>query len=151
MFKKVLIASLALFLIAGPAVGISAQDQGADRVLGTWFTPGNKAKINIFQCGSNFCGKITWLKDPLNKEGKPKVDGNNPKKELQSRPIVGMNLVWGFQYSGNNKYTGGKIYNPENGKTYSAQMTLKGNSLDVRGYILGMTWLGESQTWVRAN
>lgn len=156
MFKKVMFVSLSLFLFLSAISPVFAEEATAagdkgDSVLGNWFTPENKAKIQLFKCGDNFCGKIIWLKDPLNDEGTPKVDGKNPDKALQTRPIVGMNLVWGFTYEGGNKFKNGKIYNPENGKTYSCQMTLNGNSLDVRGYILGMTFLGETQTWVRAN
>jgi hypothetical protein len=49
-----------------------------------------------------------------------------------------------------NLFEGGDILDPNNGKVYSAKLTLVdgGKKLDVRGYI-GMPMLGRTQTWQR--
>jgi uncharacterized protein (DUF2147 family) len=36
-----------------------------ERVLGLWITPEKGCKIEIFKCGSKYCGRIAWLKEPL--------------------------------------------------------------------------------------
>ena len=46
------------------------------------------------------------------------------------------------------KWEGGKIYNPKNGKTYKCTIWLEGNNLKVRGY-LGIFY--ETQTWKRGH
>ena len=33
-------------------------------ILGTWLNEAKDAKIEIFQCGNDYCGKIIWLKEP---------------------------------------------------------------------------------------
>jgi uncharacterized protein (DUF2147 family) len=49
-----------------------------------------------------------------------------------------------------NEYTGGRLMDPENGKTYRGKVRLidGGKKLDVRGFI-GFSLLGRTQTWVR--
>ena len=55
-----------------------------------------------------------------------------------------------FTYDSNsNQWTGGEIYDPKNGKTYSCKMKLSSdNHLEVRGYI-GISMLGRTEHWER--
>jgi hypothetical protein len=47
------------------------------------------------------------------------------------------------------KWVDGRIYDPDNGKTYKCKMTLKeGGILHVRGYI-GISALGRTTIWTR--
>jgi len=97
-----------------------------------------------------------WLKEPFyptgdaqGMAGKPKVDRNNPDVALRSRPLIGLPLVSGFHFAGADEWTGGTIYDPENGKTYSCKITLMSNgSLKVRGYI-GISLFGRTTAWTR--
>ena len=148
-FTSALLASLVL--LASSAFGGSP-----DAVTGTWTTSENKAKIEIFKCGSNYCGKIIELKEaiyPANDKkgmaGQTKVDRENPDAQLKSRPIVGMQMLDGFSYSGDNCWEGGTIYDPKNGKTYKCKITLaESNQLKVRGFI-GVSLIGRTETWTR--
>ena len=66
---------------------------------------------------------------------KPKGNRNNPKPELRARAIAGLEFMNDFAYAGKNRWTDGKIYDPEVGKTYSCKMTLVSEKkLEVRGY-----------------
>lgn len=124
-----------------------------DAYLGTWTTQGGKSKVQLYKCGDKLCGRIVRLTEPNypagDKEaGKPKRDRNNPNEARRNRPIQGMNFVWGFTWDGS-KWAGGKIYNPEEGKTYSCYMELQGpKRLHVRGYV-GVSYLGKSVYWTR--
>jgi uncharacterized protein (DUF2147 family) len=71
------------------------------------------------------------------------------KDERKGKKIIGMTIAKGLKQNGN-KYEGGEILDPENGKTYKCKMTLDetGNNLEVRGFI-GISLLGRSQTWHR--
>jgi uncharacterized protein (DUF2147 family) len=69
--------------------------------------------------------------------------------ELNEKPVIGMRIMWDMKKSGN-EYTGGRLMDPENGKTYRGKVRLidGGKKLDVRGFI-GFSLLGRTQTWVR--
>jgi uncharacterized protein (DUF2147 family) len=44
----------------------------------------------------------------------------------------------------------GKIYDPTKGFYYSCKMTIVDGKLELRGYILGMPFLGRTTTWYLA-
>lgn len=125
--------------------------QGAegDAILGNWLTEEGRAEVEIYKCDNEYCGKIVWLREPKNAEGKDKTDVNNPVSEKRGRKIVGLNIVLGFKYDKYGRWVGGKIYDPDNGKTYSCKMTLENDTLNVRGY-LGISLLGRTTVWTRA-
>ncbi|HVC37228.1 MAG TPA: DUF2147 domain-containing protein, partial [Gammaproteobacteria bacterium] len=102
----------------------------ADAILGLWTTADGKARVEIVQQNGTYVGHIVWLKEPLypaddaqGMSGKHKVDRKNPEAALRTRPIVGLPLVSGFHYVSANVWTGGTIYDPENGKTYSCKIS----------------------------
>ncbi|MBW1889427.1 MAG: DUF2147 domain-containing protein, partial [Deltaproteobacteria bacterium] len=95
-----------------------------------------------------YSGKIVWLKNPKNDDGTEKVDKENPDEARRNDSLVGLTLVQGFSYKGKNKWAGGTIYDPENGKTYKCKMALKGDDLKVRGFI-GISLLGRTTHWLR--
>lgn len=116
--------------------------------VGVWTNEEGKARFEIYQCGAKLCGKITTLKEPL-RNGKPKVDENNPDKKLRTRPLLGMQFMKGFEYDGDNKWDDGTIYDPESGKTYSCYMKMTGkDKMEVKGYI-GISLIGRTQNWTR--
>ncbi|MCX2741810.1 DUF2147 domain-containing protein [Pontibacter anaerobius] len=118
--------------------------------LGVWTNEEGKAQFEIYKCGDKLCGKIVSLKEPL-RNGKPKMDDNNPEKKLRSRPLIGMRFMDGFEYDGDNKWDDGTIYDPESGKTYSCYMKMTGNNkMEVKGYI-GISLIGRTQYWTRVN
>ena len=134
------------------SMNLYAQSGEADAVVGTWLVEDKKAKIKIYNKDDSYYGKIIWLREPNDKNGKPKRDKENPEEKLRSRPLVGLVMLSGFVYDEDNVWEDGDIYDPKNGKTYSCEMTLSedGKTLDVRGYI-GFSFIGRSQTWTRAD
>jgi len=118
--------------------------------LGVWTNEEGKARFEIYKCGDKLCGKIISLKEP-NRNGKPKMDDNNPEKSLRNRPLLGLEFLKGFDYEGNNKWDDGTIYDPESGKTYSCYMKMLGkDKMEVKGYI-GISLIGRAQTWTRVD
>lgn len=141
---------LAVFFLVPVAHG----DGEADAILGLWNIPDNEAQFEIYRCGEEYCGKITYMEEPnyppndKRMPGLPKVDRENPDPRLRSRPMLGMPLMEGFRYEGDNTWRG-RIYNPEDGKTYKCKLSLDNkNSLNVRGY-LGIVLLGRTEKWTR--
>lgn len=142
-----------IFLTCALLVGIFtnalAQTYAADDVLGTWLTGTQKAAVTIYKEGNQYFGKISWLKTPLNEEGKPKVDKNNPDDARKKDPLMGIRLLKNFVFDGEDQWEKGTIYDPENGKTYSCKITMVNkDKLDVRGFV-GISMLGRTQTWIR--
>ena len=131
---------------------------GAGDIAGTWFNEDKDAKIEIAKCGDNYCGKIVWLKDPtypagskLGTPGTPKLDDKNPDVALRKGPLMGLEIIKGFQFAGGNIWKNGTIYDPDSGKTYSAKATLVSpNELALRGFI-GVSMFGRTEKWTRAN
>lgn len=127
----------------------AAQTFAADDILGTWLTGTQKAAVTIYKEGDKYFGKISWLKTPLNEEGKPKVDKNNPDDARKKDPLMGIRLLKNFVFDGGDQWEKGTIYDPENGKTYSCKITMVNrDKLDVRGFV-GISMLGRTQTWIR--
>lgn len=128
---------------------ISGHAQSANDIVGTWFNAEKDGKIQVYKQGDAFFGKLSWLKTPT-RDGKARTDENNQDASQRNRPLLGIVLLRDFKHDGGNVWTGGKIYDPKNGKTYSCKMTLANrNQLDVRGYV-GTPLLGRTTTWTRA-
>jgi uncharacterized protein (DUF2147 family) len=147
--KRVWILFMVALALIVPAGFAQAQGGNADAVLGEWLTEGGKSAVQIYKCDDKYCGKIIWLKEPKHKDGSEKLDDKNPDPNLQKRPLLGMDLVWGFVYDGE-KWLDGGIYDPESGKTYYCKMTLVDNdTLKVRGSLGSVGLLGRTTTWTR--
>ena len=145
LLATVVLLGLVVFLLA-PAVALA--EGGGDAILGKWVTTGQKSVVEIYKCGDEYCGKIIWLKEPLDKEGKEKLDTKNPDESKRDRKIVGLQILSGFKYKGDNKWGDGKIYDPEKGKTYKCKTKLEGDNLKLRGYI-GFSLIGRTTIWTR--
>lgn len=149
-------AGKALLLVSASLLAGAAWADDADAVLGPWLTAEGKARVEIVKDHGVYDGRIVWLKEPLypadDKQGmggKPKVDRENPDPKLQTRPIIGLPLIQGFSYAGDNVWKDGKIYDPESGKLYSCKLTLMMDGrLKVRGY-LGISLFGRTEIWTR--
>lgn len=133
----------ALLLFAGPAAAETRADP-----TGVWLTQEGDARIKIGPCGANLCGTIVWLKAPIDPAtGKPQVDDKNPDPALARRPILGMNIFTEMKSASANKWSG-RIYNADNGKTYSADVIVAApKKLQVRGCVLAV--LCGSESWTR--
>jgi uncharacterized protein (DUF2147 family) len=122
-----------------------------DAIERIWYNQEKTAKVQIFKAtDGKFYGKIVWLKEPNNEEGKPKVDKNNPDKAKKSTPLMGLQLLKGFKKDGDTEYEDGNIYDPKNGKTYSCKINRKGETLEVRGYV-GISLIGRTTIWTKAD
>ncbi len=122
------------------------------RIVGYWLTEEGQSQIEISRGDDGqFYGRIVWLEEPLDDDGLPKRDDENPDRSLRSRPLAGLEILEGFSYDQEKgEWSGGTIYDPENGRTYSAYMRLDGtNTLRMRGYVMGMRFLGRSTYWER--
>lgn len=150
MNKIVLIMALSL------VTAVSASASGGDDILGVWNNEEKDGKIEIYHCGDRYCGKIVWAKEPNYPEGSkegppgtPRLDHNNPDPALRNTPIMGLVIMRGFAFAGDNTWSGGTVYDPKVGKTYRGKMSLiSRNELKLRGFI-GIPLFGRNSMWTR--
>jgi uncharacterized protein (DUF2147 family) len=149
---------VAILLSAGIALAADGAS-GADAILGRWsFDNGrDRAHIEISRAGEVFEGRIVWLERPsyplddaLGMGGQAKMDRRNPDPNLRTRPILGLKILEGLRYNGGHEWTGGRVYAPDEGRSYKGKAWLDGGVLKVRGYV-GFSFLGRTMEWPRVS
>lgn len=138
--------------VAGICVAASASE-GEAPLFGFWLTENARAIVRIDRCtpgnAVRACGRIVWLSEPLDTEGRIKADRMNPDEARRADPLCSIELIRSFERQTNGAWTGGTIYNPRDGQSYAAEMELDGaDSLRLRGYVL-LPLFGRSQSWTR--
>ena len=137
---RIVLAVIAL-LLTTPLL-VNAQE---DRVAGIWSNEDGKAHIRVFKATNGFYyGKIEWMKNP------EKLDKENPDPEKQTQPLLGQMILKSFEYDADKEqWNGGTIYDPDSGKTYDCFMWFEEdpNVLLIKGYVLGMKFMGKSTKW----
>lgn len=140
--KNILLAIA--FLVAAPFVNA----QKADDIIGTWLTEGGKSKVEVFKKEGKYYAKIIWLKTPNYEDGTPKIDKHNPDEKLNTRKVLGIEILQGLEWD-DDEFEDGEIYDPESGKTYSCEAEFDGmDTLNVRGFI-GFSLIGRTTVWTR--
>lgn len=139
-----------MFLISANNLSTAQTNDEADAIVGKWLTEDKDAIVHIFKNNGKYYGRLFWLKDPLDENGKLKSDKENPDEKLRSRPIKGLLFLYGFVYDEDDEeWEDGKIYDPKSGNTYSSYIKLADkNTLNLRGYI-GFSLFGRTSVWTR--
>ncbi|MTG98384.1 MULTISPECIES: DUF2147 domain-containing protein [Myroides] len=123
----------------------------AQGIVGKWKTIDDstgkeKSIVEIYEKDGKYYGKVAKLLNP----SKPNPKCEKCEGDEKGAPIEGLVIIKGLQKKGE-EYTGGKITDPESGKQYKCTVKLNGkDKLDVRGYV-GISLMGRTQTWVKAN
>jgi uncharacterized protein (DUF2147 family) len=146
VIRKSILVSLLLMI---PFSLLFSQNKKGD-ILGKWLNQEEDAQVEMFERNGKIYGKLVWLKNPIDDDtGKAKLDKNNPDDELKKKPLMGLEILKGFTFDGDDEWEGGEIYDPNNGKTYSCYMTFaEKDKLKIRGYI-GVSLLGRTTYWTR--
>jgi len=127
----------------------TAQKEAAEKV---WFNAEKTSKIQIYKAvDGNFYGRVIWIKEPNDKNGKPKTDIRNKEEKLRNQPILGMVILKKFKKaSSGDEYEDGTVYDPTSGKTYCGTLIVSGKELKLRGFICGINFIGKSSIWTLA-
>ena len=137
------LAALSLMTIAMTSSPALAGDP-----TGMWLSQDGDVKMKVARCGDAVCSTIAWLKEPNDKNGKPKTDQNNPDASKRNRPIMGSPIILPMKADGADKWSG-QVYNAEDGKTYSGSFALAGaNKADLKGCV---AIICKTKTWTRTN
>ena len=122
---------------------VTAQGQSTG-VLGNWTNP-TGSTIHIYTCGSKICAKLVAIR----KDTPTRVDAKDPNPALRGRSLCGLQIGEDFEPRGADRAQGGRLYDPESGKTYTGSMTRQGDKLKLRGYV-GLPIFGRTETWSHA-
>jgi uncharacterized protein (DUF2147 family) len=135
---------LGALLAAAPAPA-PAPAPTSDAAVGRWKTETKNGIVEIQRCGPSICGRL--VTSDLLRQRPDLKDTNNQNAAQRGRPLKGLMLISGFTADGD-AWTGGQIYNPDDGKTYKAKVTpTDANTLKVRGCVF--VPLCKTQTWTR--
>ena len=131
------------------AIAFSALAQGTP--VGLWRNSDDKtgeakAEVRIVETAGVLSGKI---EKRLLKTAKPEDLCTECSDERKGQPLLGLEIIRGAKKAeGREVWDGGKILDPENGRSYTLKMTPieDGKKLEVRG---SFGPFGRTQTWVR--
>lgn len=127
-------------LMALAMTGAAFAQKGIDP-SGVWLTENGDSKVRIARCGSGYCGTLVSVPGPG-------LDSKNPDASLKSRNLIGIQIMNAGTPSGDGY--DGSLYNPNDGKTYSGSLTIKGpNVVEVAGCVMSV--FCKRQTWKRVN
>jgi uncharacterized protein (DUF2147 family) len=134
-----------------PAQAFNVPNGSSASPVGRWKTIDDatgkvKSIVAIHEKNGKLYGTIETLFDPP----VPYPTCYLCKGQMKDRPLVGLQVLWGFEQDGS-EWSGGQVLDPESGKIYRASLALEdeGRKLRLHGYI-GIPLLGRTEHWMRA-
>ena len=119
--------------------------------IGNWrtfddHTGKERSLVRISDTPAGLSARILSTADP--EDGKHVCD--KCEGDRKNQPIIGLEFMRGMRPDGD-EWAGGRVLDPETGSEYHCEMHLEdgGRKLVLRGYI-GFSFIGRSQTWLRA-
>lgn len=127
------------------AVGVALPALAAEP-FGVWTTSDGESRMKISACGADkLCGNLVGFSEPNDANG-PKRDAANADPALRQRPLMGVPVLLGLTRKG--ELWQGKMYNPEDGKTYDGSFSLKSpTTAEIRGCVAAI--FCQSEKFVR--
>lgn len=129
----------------------SFSGDNGEAITGIWYNQEKTSKIKVIKMNHKYFGKIVWLKVTHDaKTGKPRTDIENPDASRRNEPLMNLTVLRRLNWDRGADYSDGLIYDPKNGKEYSCKAHLQDkNHMELRGYI-GISLLGRTAVWDRA-
>jgi uncharacterized protein (DUF2147 family) len=139
------IVAALLWLTIGGAGYAQTAAPSSPTPTGEWLVNDRVARIKIVDCGGHLWGVVAW------EARGGGTDIRNPDPQLRSRPTLGMPILLDMTLARPNRWEG-QVYNSQNGKTYSANISLSDpNTLRIQGCVLGFLCGGENWTRFETN
>ena len=146
MQMKRMMIVLAL-LLAGKLAALA----GEPNITGVWLVGDKDYKIELKRTASGEIeGRVVWMKEPNDKNGKPRTDVDNDNPALRNVPVMGLKTVYNFRWDeAFGEFINGNVY--KKGTVYCGKMKLNSDgTLGLRGYVCKLKFIGKSDTWTRS-
>jgi uncharacterized protein (DUF2147 family) len=119
---------------------------------GIWRTDDGSVRVRIEHCGARLeqiCGYVVWMQTPVDANGQPLRDRENPDPSNRSRPVLGHQLIMGLTQSAEGHFDG-RIYDAVNGKYYEVSMSREApDRLNIKGCMRSI--LCGTRTWIQTS
>ncbi|MFT5915945.1 MAG: hypothetical protein ACI81T_002448 [Bacteroidia bacterium] len=149
-------------LLAASTFKSSMRKGDEDLIVGRWKPSNGRSVVSIYKGKSEngedtdkYYGKIIWLKQPNDDKGKLRKDVNNSDDELKKKTVKGLVIIKKLEFEEIDgktiTWSGGTIYDPNNGSEYSFEAEINKKNADTmsgRGFI-GVALFGRTDTWTR--
>ena len=136
-----------LALLVIPMLPAAAQQAPTGRWMSIDDATGKqKSIVEIYEArDGSFAGRIADVLDMKHGPNPLCVNCGGANKD---KPIKGMVILWGLKPDGASHWSGGRVLDPENGKTYKSKLELMdgGRKLGMSGCI---AFFCRQQVWIR--
>ena len=134
--KKLLAVLRGVFVVAGLQCVCVAYALADPR--GLWLAK-DGAHVSVTSCGDALCATLASTKTPTDPAtGAPWTDKHNIDPALRDRPLVGVQVLMNMRPTSNDKWSG-RLYNTEDGKTYSGNLIeLDARTIRIEGCVVIM-------------
>ena len=102
---------LVLLVLSGAMQGLTNQP-GPTAIVGRWQPVNTKVTLEIYALQGWFYGKV------MGPTTAPRLDSHTPYARLRGRALLGAVILQDFRFDERRIWTGGIIYDPNNGRTY---------------------------------
>jgi uncharacterized protein (DUF2147 family) len=122
----------------------------ADACVGFWLSEQQDGVIKIVKNSQGkYEGRIVWIRDLHLGKVQKILDVKNQDESRHDKPVLNMINLRDFVFDKDKKqWVDGTVYDPNNGKTYSAYLKMKEGKLHLRGYV-GIALFGRTNIWTR--
>lgn len=127
-------AWLLALLATSPAARAAAD---AVDTAGDWLTEDFRGVIHVGQCDATYCGSVVGISD-WQKDG-------SPPKDTEGRSQCQLVIIKDMKMEDDGRRHG-TVTNPQDGRTYLAEMWVEEGVLQLRGYV-AVPLLGSTQHW----
>lgn len=143
------IAAAVAFGIAMATAGLAGQARAdSTGIHGAWATQGFGSIVVIGPCADaagTSCGRLVWLWTGMDRDGQTRTDSPDAARD---RPLLDTVILRGFTETAPGVWTGGTVYNPDDGRSYSGTIRpLPSGALELKGCALAI--FCQSQLWRR--
>src|SRR5688572_17299314 len=111
VIRASVLASLALSSI-GTVPAVSAQTASAPQIAGIWEAEDGRMKIEMFDAGGVYAGRLLWGQRAVEADGKTfKRDTHNPDPKLRNRSLQGITILQNLKWDEKDRrWEGGSLY-----------------------------------------
>jgi uncharacterized protein (DUF2147 family) len=105
--------------------------------------------VRVSRCGGGYCAFIASVVPATDAAtGKRRTDSNNTDVAKRSRPLVGVQVLFGMKPSGAKRWSG-RLYDSDRGQTFSGHLVeVDASTIRIEGCAMGMCG-GEALSRVR--